>query len=110
MDSKSGKFTGSDSESDNEEQQSQEPGAVKITNLPMDYDFYELKKLIDDMFSSFGRIKHIGIDRKNTYDRVAYVNYMSKDSAIKAINIYTKNKPRIGPQVMGVELAIPRQY
>jgi WD40 repeat protein len=111
INNKSGKFTGSDNESDNEEeQQSQEPGAVKVTNLPMDYDFYELKKLIDDMFSSFGRIKHIGIDRKNTYDRVAYVNYMSKDSAIKAINIYTENKQRIGLQVMGVELAIPRQY
>ncbi len=32
------------------------------------------------------------------------------NSAIKAINIYTENKQRIGLQVMGVELAIPRQY
>jgi len=83
------------------------PGAVKVTNLPIEMDYYELKNILEGLFDSFGRVSRIGFDRKITYDRIAYVNYTDINNAHKAIEFYNKkeNQQRMGHQIMSVELA-----
>lgn len=91
--------------------QSLTPGAVKVTNLPMDADFGKLKSDLEKLFDGFGRISRIGIDSKVQNDRIAYINYTDVSMAIKAVDHYSKkeNQYRFDYQVMCVELANQRR-
>ncbi len=83
------------------------PGAVRVSNLPMHMDKYELKKMLQDLFDSFGKVTHIAIPNVS-FDRIAFINYADVNKAHKAIEIYTNKKHVIEHQIMCVELAPPR--
>lgn len=91
--------------------QSFTPGTVKVTNLPMDMEFGQLKYELEKLFDGFGRISRIGIDSKVQNDRIAYINYTDISMATKAVDHYSKkeNQYRFEYQVMSVELAAQRR-
>ncbi len=91
--------------------QSLTPGAVKVTNLPMDMEFGQLKSELEKLFDGFGRISRIGIDGKVQNDRIAYINYTDISMATKAVDHYSRkeNQYRFDYQVMCVELAPQRR-
>lgn len=77
-----------------------ETSAVKISNLPEDVDIRDLW----DIFEYYGRIENNGIRIKKVYDgTIAFVNYLNKESAQKAID--KCDKKRIGYCVISVEMA-----
>lgn len=80
--------------------EARETSAVKVSNLPDDVDIRDLW----DMFEYYGRIENNGIRIKKVYDgTIAFVNYLNKESAKKAIDKCDKKK--MGYCIISVEMA-----
>lgn len=74
--------------------------AIKVSNLPEEISLGELY----EMFEYYGRIENNGIRIKYYHsDTFAFVNYLSSESAQKAID--KCNKKRLGYSIIDVEMA-----